>query len=78
MRGIHVCVLFYLWQAGEDGGAAGGAAADGGEGVAEHQAAPRQRAQVRRVNHRVVVHLRLKTRIIGWKMKKTFMFTHSI
>lgn len=43
--------MFHLRQASEDGGAAGGAAADGGEGVAEHQAALGQRAQVRRVDH---------------------------
>lgn len=55
----------YLRQSGEDGGAAGGTAADGGEGVAEHQATPGQRAQVRGVHHRIVVHLSLKTCIIG-------------
>lgn len=60
-----VCV--YLRQAGEDGGAAGRAAAHRGEGVLKHQAALRQEAKVRGVDHRVVVHLRLEARIIRWK-----------
>lgn len=58
---------FYLRQAGEDGGAAGRAAAHRGEGVVEHQAALSQRAKVRGADHRVVVHLRLKACIIRWK-----------
>lgn len=66
-----VLFLFYLRQAGEDGGAAGGATADRGEGVAEHQATLGQRAQVGCVDHRVVIHLRLKTCIISWKREKT-------
>lgn len=57
----------YLRQAGEDGGAAGRAAAHRGEGVVEHQAALSQRAKVRGADHRVVVHLRLKACIIRWK-----------
>ena len=72
MRRIHsvcvcvcVCVCVYLRQAGKDGGAAGRAAADRGEGVAEHQTTFGQRAQVRCVDHRVVIHLRLKTSIIS-------------
>lgn len=41
----------YLWQASEDGGAAGGTAAHRGEGIAEHQAALGQRAQVGGLDH---------------------------
>lgn len=70
LRGIHVYVC-YLWQACEDGGAAGGAAADRGEGVPEHQAALGQRAQVGSVDHRVVIHLCLKTCIISWRRNNT-------
>lgn len=42
--GVRGCL--YLGQAGQDAGAAGGAAADGGEGVLEDHAAPSQRVQV--------------------------------
>lgn len=65
----YICVC-YLWQASEDGGAAGGAAADWGKGVAEHHATLRQRAQVGGVDHRVVIHLCLKTCIISWSRKE--------
>lgn len=61
------CVCVYLRQAGEDGGAAGGAAAHRGEGVLKHQAALSQGAKVRGAHHRVVVHLRLKARVVSWK-----------
>lgn len=63
MKPIHAILV--LWQAGEDGGAAGGAAADRGEGVAEHQATLGQRAQVGGMDHSVVIHLCLKTCIIS-------------
>lgn len=47
--GLRVCV--YLRQAGEDGGAAGRAAAHRGEGVLKYQAALSQRAKVRGADH---------------------------
>lgn len=65
---MYVC---YLWQASEDSGAAGGAAADRCEGVVEHQAALGQRAQVGSVDHRVIIHLCLKSCIISWRRKDT-------
>lgn len=67
---MFVC---YLWQAGEDGGPAGGAAADRGEGAFEDQAALGQRTHVGSVDHRVVIHLCLKTCIISWRRKNTRM-----
>lgn len=57
---------FYLRQPGQDGGAAGGAAADRCEGIAEHQTTLSQSTQVGSVHHRVVIHLCLKTGIVGW------------
>lgn len=77
MRVIHLCV-FYLWQASEDGGPAGGAAADRGKGVAEHQASLGQRVQVGGVDHRVVIHLRLKTCIISWKRENNMFICYRI
>lgn len=67
------CVRVHLRQAGEYGGAAGGAAAHGGEGVVEHQAALGQRAKVGGADHRVVIHLRLKAGVIGWKRENNSM-----
>lgn len=63
----------HLRQASEDGGAAGGAAAHGGEGVVEHQAALGQRAKVGGADHRIVIHLRLKAGIISWKRENNLM-----
>lgn len=69
----HLCARVHLRQAGEDGGAAGGAAAHRGEGVVEHQAALGQRAKVGGADHRVVIHLRLKAGIISWKRENNSM-----
>lgn len=58
--------LCYLRQPGQDGGAAGGAAADRRECVVEQQTTLSQSAQVGSMNHRVIIHLCLKTCIISW------------
>lgn len=55
----------HLGQAGEEAGAAGRAAADGGEGIAEDQAAAGQRVQVGGGDGAVVVGATLKASVIG-------------
>lgn len=55
----------HLRQSREEAGAAGRAAADRGEGIAEGQAAAGQRVQVRGGDGAVVVGAALKASVIG-------------